>query len=234
VTDSPADPPPPVRGRCLWFREPQPYLPWLDRQEELARARLADRIPDTLILLQHRPVITLGRRGRREHLLADADTLAAHGIDLVQAPRGGDVTLHAPGQWVAYPIVRLRGSGAAHGHLHALEAAAVETARACGVEAFTRPGLTGAWCARGKLAAVGFKLTRGVTSHGLALNVRLDLAAFALIHGCGLVGEPVTSIAAALHPAPPPDFDAVGRRLAAALGRHLGVDWGEPECPPPA
>ena len=216
---------PPTTGRALYCPTPLPYSPVLAWQEELVRARLAGSIPDTLLLLQHTPVITLGRRGRREHLLASDDLLARAGIELSAAPRGGDITWHGPGQLVAYPIVQLSRGAGAHGHLDALQTAAIATARAFGVDARHDPRMSGAWCDGGKLAAIGFKVTRGVASHGLALNVNPDLAAFTLIHGCGLVGQPVTSLAEALGERSCPSMEEVARRMAFELGRTLGVEW---------
>lgn len=216
---------PTARGRALWFPHPLPYPAVLAWQETLVRDRLERRIPDTLLLLEHEPVITLGRRGRREHLLASDETLARAGILLSAAPRGGDITWHGPGQLVAYPIVQLSRGAGAHGHLDALQTAAIATARACGVDARPDPRMSGAWCDGGKLAAIGFKVTRGVASHGLALNVNPDLAAFTLIHGCGLVGQPVTSLAEALGDRPCPPMEHIAHRLALELGRTLGVEW---------
>lgn len=217
-------PPASRAGRALLFADPLPYAPVRDWQEQLVRDRLAGRIPDTLLVLEHQPVVTLGRRGRREHLLTSPEQLAALGVALENAPRGGDVTYHGPGQVVAYPIVDLSGArGAAHGLLHALENAAIRTALAFGVEAFRRDIMSGAWCGRGKLAAIGFKLTRGVSSHGVSLNAGPDLSGFALIHGCGLSGEPVASLSTAGGRCV--DLAEVKGVLAREIGRELGIAW---------
>jgi lipoyl(octanoyl) transferase len=223
-------------GQALLFPDPLPYAPMRDWQELLVRERLAARIPDTLLVLEHLPVVTLGRRGRREHLLTSPDQLAALGVALENAPRGGDVTYHGPGQVVAYPIVDLSGArGAAHGFLHALENAAIRTAIAFGVPAFRREVMSGAWCAQGKLAAIGFKLTRGVSSHGVSLNAGPDLSGFALIHGCGLTGEPVASLSTAS--GRNVDMVEVKRVLAREIGHELGIAWdmrtGDPAEVPP-
>ncbi len=213
------------RSRFVRFDRPVPYTEAVLLQERLVKDRLEDRIPDTLLLLEHRPVITLGRRGRREHLLVDEQALAEAGMDLVVSSRGGDVTWHGPGQWVLYPILKLgpREMGA-HGYLHALEEIAIRTAQAFGVEAFRREGKAGAWCAQGKFAATGFKFVRWVTMHGLGLNVRPDLRAFDLIVGCGLVGEPVASLERVLGASCPGMIEAgeeIRRQAETVLGREL-------------
>ena len=113
---------------AIFFPEPVPYAEGLRIQLALHEARRADRIPDTVLLLQHRPVITLGRRGRTQHLLAREDELKARGIDLFEASRGGDVTYHGPGQVVMYPIMRIGGHGTdSHGYLNNLEEIAIRT-----------------------------------------------------------------------------------------------------------
>lgn len=188
---------------CL-FEKPLPYAEAVSLQEKLVADRVHDRIPDTFLLLQHPPVITLGRRGRREFLLADEQQLHQHGVALEASSRGGDVTFHGPGQWVLYPILKLgRNEMGAHGYLHALEDVALHTAEVYGIEAFRKEGKAGAWCAQGKFAATGFKFTRWVTSHGLSLNVKPDLRYFDFIVGCGLVGEKVTSFEQVLETACP-------------------------------
>lgn len=203
-------------SRFCMFEKPLLFPEAVSLQEEMVSARLTDRIPDTFLLLQHPPVITLGRRGRRNFLLADDAALERAGISLEKAGRGGDVTFHGPGQWVLYPILKLsRNELGAHGYLHALEAVAIQTARAFGIEAYRREGMAGGWCAEGKFAAVGFKFTRWVTSHGLSLNVQTDLSAFDLIVGCGLVGESVTSFARVL------GADCPGMQEAASKIREI-------------
>lgn len=133
-------------ARFCTFHEPLPYPDAVSLQETLVRSRIADEIPDTFLLLQHPPVITLGRRGRRQFILADESRLAGEGILLQPSSRGGDVTYHGPGQWVLYPILKLgKNEMGAHGYLHALESVAIETAKAFGIDAFRREGKAGAW-----------------------------------------------------------------------------------------
>lgn len=211
-------------ARICRFSRPVPYTEAVSLQEQLVRLRVDDRIPDTLLLLEHPPVITLGRRGRREHLLADETRLDEAGVELATSSRGGDVTYHAPGQWVLYPILKLGPNEiGAHGYLKALEDIAIHTARTFGVDADRRAGKAGAWCARGKFAAIGFKFTRWVTWHGMSLNVNLDLNGFSLIHGCGLVGEPVTSLHAVLGDHAP-GMDAVAVELIHQASHALQRD----------
>jgi len=218
---------------ALFFPDPLPYVEGLRLQEALHAARVADRIPDTVLFLQHCPVITLGRRGRSNHLLAREDQLRARGIDLFEASRGGDVTYHGPGQVVMYPIIRLgrEGSGS-HGYLHNLEEVAIGTCAAFGVEAWRREGKNGAWTAAGKIAAIGFKIQRWVTLHGMSFNVEAGLGGFELIVPCGLAGEPVASLRSLLGEATPSIVQVAGAmadRFEAVTGRVLErIPCGDP------
>lgn len=179
----------------VFLSGPVAYADGIRLQEELVAARQADAIPDVVLVLEHRPVITLGRRGRSNFLLADPERLAKLGIDLFTASRGGDVTYHAPGQVVVYPILKLGSAGAdTHGHLWNLEETAIRTAARFGVAAVRRDGMNGAWSSDGKIAAIGFHVKRWVTMHGMSFNVNLDLRGFDLIVGCGLVGQRVSSL----------------------------------------
>ncbi len=180
-------------------------------QRDLARRRAADEIPDTLVLLEHPPVITLGRNAKPENLLAGEAELAARGVELAECDRGGDVTYHGPGQLVGYPIFDLRACARPAflppktGRLElgpvdfvrALEEALIRAARDAGVATRRIPGLTGVWTAAEparKLAAIGIHVARGVTTHGFALNVGDELANFSLIVPCGIGDRGVTSL----------------------------------------
>lgn len=217
---------PPREARVFRFEKPVPY-PLAERlQERLLQARISGRAPDTVLFLQHEPVITFGTRGKEAHLLRPRDQLAAAGVLVVRCGRGGDVTYHGPGQLVMYPVLRLGDREAdAHGYLRNLEEIAIRTAADFGVNAFRRTGLTGAWTDRGKLAAIGVRLRRWVTFHGMSFNVDVDLEGFNLIVPCGLKGEPVTSLRKILGPRCPP-IAAVRGRMAAhfedVCGRRLG------------
>ena len=183
-----------------------PYRLALDRQQALVRARQAGRTPDQLVLLEHPPVITVGvsGRGRSGHVLAPAGRLGEHGIEVIDVPRGGDVTYHGPGQLVGYPILSLKPDRCdVHRYVRDLEEVLIRTAAHFGVEAERIDGLTGVWVGREKLAAIGVRLSRWVTSHGFALNVATNLDHFRFIVPCGLAGYGVTSLARLLGTAPP-------------------------------
>ncbi len=181
------------------FPSPVPYTDAMRLQEALVAARLAKKIPDVVLMLEHPPVITLGIRAKPEHLLLTPESLARRGITLVESPRGGDITYHAPGQLILYPILQLTGTEAdAHAYVQMLEEIALRTAARFGVTAYRRAGKTGAWTDPGKLAAIGVRFKRWVSSHGMSFNVNLDLGGFDTIVPCGLRGEPVTSLQAIL------------------------------------
>lgn len=220
---------------ALSFAAPVRYAAGVRIQEALVAARQADAIPDTVLFLEHAPVITLGRRGRDQHLLASREALRQRGIDLVQSSRGGDVTYHGPGQLVMYPILKLGTAEAdSHGYLENLEEIAIRTAGAFGVEAFRRAGMNGAWTSAGKLAAIGFHLKRWVTMHGMSFNVDLDLAGFNLIVGCGLVGERVTSLrelSGAKCPSLAQVRETMARHFTDVCGRPLDLYSSEREMP---
>lgn len=224
-----------MRAIGLIFPEPVRYAEGVRIQEILVRARQADDIPDTVLFLEHAPVITLGRRGRRNFLLARPEDLAARGVDLEHASRGGDVTYHGPGQLVMYPILKLGTAEAdSHGYLQNLEEIAIRTAAEFGVRAYRRPGMNGAWTDAGKLAAIGFHLKRWVTMHGMSFNVDLDLKGFSLIIGCGLVGEKITSLRELLGTACPA-MDRIrsvmAGHFASICGRRLDLFTVGQNCP---
>ena len=174
-----------------------PYGEALEFQRTLVEARKADRIPDQLLLLQHPPVITLGAKVRndRSHVLATDEALDEAGVSLFEAGRGGDVTYHGPGQLVGYPILDLRPDRCdVHRYVRDLEEVMIAIAAGFGVRAERVPGLTGAWVGRNKLAAIGVRISRWITSHGFALNVSTDLAHFGLIVPCGIADRGVTSL----------------------------------------
>jgi len=157
--------------------------------------RQAGRIPDQLLLLEHDPVFTLGRNARPENVLLDEASLRARGFDLHEIGRGGDVTYHGPGQVVGYPIIQLPPERRdVHRYVRDLEEVMIRTCADFGVEASRVAGLTGAWVGSEKVGAIGVRIARWVTSHGFALNVSSDLAAFDLIVPCGIRGRGVTSL----------------------------------------
>ncbi len=218
-------------GRALFFAEPVPYRTAVELQKRLHEARLQDRIGDTVLFLQHPPVVTIGTRGREDSLLLPRAAYAERGIELVRAGRGGDVTYHGPGQWVMYPVIKLGGRPQdSRGYLANLEQIAIDTAGAFGVEAFRVPGKNGAWTAAGKLAAIGFRVRRWVTMHGMSLNVSVDLEGFRTIIPCGLT-DPVVSLQALLGEAAPSLSavrDVLRERFEQQCGRALAVEHVPP------
>lgn len=202
------------------------YAEALELQDALVRSRRAAEIPDTLLLLEHPAVVTLGRGSRDENLLVGAGELARRGIELHECGRGGDVTYHGPGQLVGYPIVALEEDRRdAHRYLRDLEDALIRAVAELGIAARRCPGLTGVWVGEEKLAAIGVRVNSGwITSHGFALNVTTDLAGFDSIVPCGIRGKGVTSLLKLLG-SPPEMRDVaarVARQIAGVLERRLG------------
>ena len=185
-----------------------PYAAALALQADLVAARKAGTIVDTLVLLQHPPVITLGVKVRqsRQHVLASDEDLRTQGIALFEAGRGGDVTYHGPGQLVGYPILDLKPNRMdAHKYVRDLEEVLIGVCADFGLSATRKAGLTGVWVAEEKVAAIGVRLSRWVTSHGFALNVTTDLDHFGLIVPCGISDRGVTSLERLVGVAPPMD-----------------------------
>jgi lipoyl(octanoyl) transferase len=174
-----------------------PYADALALQRSLVEDRRAGRIGDTLLLLEHPHVLTLGVRGDggRGHILASDEALASRGIEVHETGRGGDITYHGPGQIVGYPIVDLNPDRRdVHRYVRDLETVLIRTAGDYGVDAGPIEGLTGVWVGDEKLAAIGVRIARWITSHGFALNVSTDLDHFNLIVPCGISDRGVTSL----------------------------------------
>jgi len=169
----------------------------LGLQERVQAARVAGEIPDTLLLVEHPPVVTLGRGARDDgHLRVPREVFAARGFELHEVGRGGDVTYHGPGQVVAYPILDLKPDRQdVRRYVWTLEEAMIRVAAGYGVRAGRVEGLNGTWVGDNKLGAVGVRISRWVTMHGLAFNVTTDLSHFDLIVPCGIQGKGVTSLA---------------------------------------
>lgn len=226
------------------------YGEGLRLQQKLVELRKAGEIGDVLLLLEHSPVITLGRNAKAAHVLASAEVLAGRGVEVFECDRGGDVTFHGPGQLVGYPIFDLRGfslqpSAISHQEEHLeltseslpswrktlgavdyvrrLEEVLIRTCGDFDIPARRVAGLTGAWTKAeptAKIAAIGVHISRSVTSHGFALNVNTDLSYFNLIVPCGITAKPVTSMQT-----------EVGRELdmnevAQSVSRNLGSVFG--------
>jgi lipoyl(octanoyl) transferase len=188
-----------VTGAYLYELGVTPYRESLAIMQELAAARSQQAIPDTVMLLEHEPVITLGSRAvRAEELPLAAQEYADRGIDVVDVGRGGRSTYHGPGQLVCYPILDLTARGRdLRRHVHELEQTVIATLADLGVEGRTLDGAhaSGVWVDDRKIASIGVRCARWVTSHGLALNVDLDLGVYELFDACGLGGAPFTSVA---------------------------------------
>jgi lipoyl(octanoyl) transferase len=174
-----------------------PYAEALALQRSLVDERRAGAIGDTLLLVEHPHVITLGVRGDggRAHLRATPEVLASRGIELHETGRGGDITYHGPGQLVGYPILDLRPDRCdVHHYVRDLEEVLIRTVSDYGIEAGRIAGLTGVWVGDEKLAAIGVRIARWITSHGFALNVGTNLDYFELIVPCGIADRGVTSL----------------------------------------
>jgi lipoyl(octanoyl) transferase len=244
----------PTSGRAGAARSGAIEATWLGRvpyrdawalQKQLAARRADGTIGDRLVLLEHPAVLTLGRHADDRHVLADAVELHRRGIEVIRVERGGEVTYHGPGQLVAYPILQLAERGLLLRPLvRALEGAMVATCEAFGVAAGRRDGHPGCWCDPDgpiprKIGALGIRVERGVSYHGIALNVAPDLADFDLIDPCGMPGLVSTSIAAELRRAGAAEAAATdrgavrhaaevfARELAICLGGEL--TWEQPD-----
>ena len=186
---------------CAWaYLGRIDYGAALALQRELLEARAAGAVPDTLLLVEHPPVLTLGRRGSRSDILVDEATLVAGGIAVHETNRGGLVTYHGPGQLVGYPIADLRAltGGDVVRYVTGLEETVIRVLAGLGIRAGRDPQHHGVWVDSAKIAAVGVAISRGVTMHGFALNLQPDLEHFALIRPCGITDREVTSAAATL------------------------------------
>lgn len=206
----------------LWRPGLVDYDPALAWQRARGEALSAGDEGESLALLEHPPVFTLGARGNREHLHTTPDALAARGAVVVPTDRGGDITFHGPGQLVAYPILDVRGrSLGAATYVRRLEAVIIDTLAAFGITAGRVEGRPGVWVEDAKIAAIGVRITRGISRHGLALNVSTDLSWFGQIVPCGIPDAEVTSMDRLLGGAPP--MREVQDMMVAAFERAFGV-----------
>jgi lipoate-protein ligase B len=224
IADSRVDPPALARLHVVHLGL-VPYARALELQRAVARARISGAIAhDVLLLLEHPPVITLGRSSKAQHLVATPAMLANRGVELFEAERGGDVTFHGPGQLVGYPIVNLRGHKQdLHWYLRQVEAVLMRALDGIGVPAERSEGRTGVWTDGRKIASIGVHARDWVTWHGFALNVSNDLSYFDLIVPCGLSGVTMTSVRRELGAAAP-TFSAVADAVVEAFGSTFAVD----------
>ncbi len=184
--------------RELWVERlgTVPYAQALDFQRRAAKARITGALPqDALLLVEHPPVVTLGRSSKEKHLLASPELLAAGGVELFEVERGGDVTFHGPGQLVGYPIIDLkRHKKDLHWYLRQVEEALIIALGDLGIAAGREAGLTGVWTSGRKIASIGVHARDWVTWHGFALNVTTDLKYFDLMVPCGIAAVTMTSV----------------------------------------
>jgi len=166
-----------------------------DLQRKLVYKRISDDIPDSLILVEHFPVITLGRQAKKEEVLVSKSYLSERRISLFQIERGGKATFHGPGQLVAYPIINLAlNEKDLHKYLRNLEETVIRLLKKVGVKGERKERYTGVWVKDKKIASIGIAIKKWVTYHGLALNVNVDLSYFSLIFPCGMDNKKVTSL----------------------------------------
>ena len=216
------------------------YLPAWDEQKRVHARVAAGEAPPTLLLVEHGPVVTFGKKGGREHLRVPEDELRARGFELYDVERGGDVTYHGPGQLVGYPVFPV--GRRVQEYLRNLEAAMVRVLAEYGISAVGSPGYAGVWAGNDKVVAIGVAIKRDVSFHGFAMNVTTDLSHFDTIVPCGLEGKGVASIASLTGRQVP--LDEVKPRVVEALrtvfpeqeepreaSKGLGGDVGERATP---
>lgn len=198
-----------------------PYAEALELQETLVEERRRGAAPDTLLLVEHPHVITLGTASQPEHVLLDEEERRVRSIELFETGRGGDVTYHGPGQIVGYPILRMHDHvGGASDYMHALEEVLIRALGDLGIAAYRRSQYVGVWTDQGKIAALGTRIQRGITYHGFALNIDPIMAHFQLIVPCGLP-EPVVSARGLL--GRPVDMDQARARVRHHFGQVFGA-----------
>lgn len=205
------------------------YAQGLEIQAQLVADRQAGAIPDTLLLLEHDPVFTLGRNAKQENMLFPAEALRARGFDVFESGRGGDVTYHGPGQVVGYPILDLSPDRRdVHRYVRDLEQVMIHTCADYGLAADGIPGFTGCWLGQEKIGAIGVRIARWVTSHGFAFNVTTDLSPFGLIVPCGIRDRGLTSLERRLgRPVPLDDvMDRLTAHFAAVFERAVETASG--------
>jgi len=214
-----------MRGQLISYPDPVPYAEALTQQYALAEQRGRGEISDTLLLLEHPPTITLGRRTQRTDLMVSETALKALGLTVERVDRGGEITYHGPGQLVGYPILDLQQHGSdLHKYLRDLEEVLIQTVTAFGLLGERVPGRTGVWVNDRKIAAIGIKVSRWVSLHGFALNVSPNLVPFReYFVPCGIADKDVTSLAEMLGNMAPAraEVEAV---LTARFAEVFGVD----------
>lgn len=205
------------------------YEECLSLQRRLHDARQSGEIEDTLLLLEHTPVITLGASGGEENLLANPEAIERAGIEVIRTDRGGNITYHGPGQLVGYPIFDLRSHGKdVHLFLRNVEQAIIDCLADFGITGHAVPGFTGAWVGEEKICSIGVAVRRWTTYHGFALNVNPCFEHWSFIHPCGLVGRQVTSIEKLT--GADPGMPAVKSSIVDKFARIFGLEPVENAC----
>ena len=211
--------PPSNTCRATWLGTVD-YLEARELQLTLLEKVHAGAEPNTMLLLEHPHVYTKGRLSKQTDVLLPEEKLAAKGIPVYETDRGGQVTYHGPGQLVVYPIINLREWGGPVKYVRALEQVVIATLAEMGITANCESGNTGVWTDQGKIAAIGVKISRGISFHGLALNVNTDLSLYQNIIPCGIADRSVTSMAAIL--GEPVDLELIRYGMVYQFGRELG------------
>ncbi|MDF2874369.1 MAG: lipB [Sporomusa sp.] len=200
-----------------------PYTEAWQLQQEIAAARRSGSGKDTLLLVEHLPVYTLGRSGSKSNIKVSDEVLLTAGLEVIEVDRGGDVTYHGPGQLVGYPILDLRGyQQDLHRYAEMLEEVIIRTLDQYGIKGFRENGLTGVWTASGKIAAIGIGARGWVTMHGFALNVHPDMDYFGLINPCGITNRPVVSMQAL---GVDVTLDKVSKKMVEQFADIFGVEF---------
>jgi lipoyl(octanoyl) transferase len=223
---APAQPP---RAGILIRCEPLPYERAWNLQRACRTERAADRCEDLLLLLEHPPVFTVGRTTQDQHWPGESRLTQESGIPVIRTERGGSITYHGPGQLIGYPVLRLYDFCAGpKAYVHRLEDVIISTLAEWGIAGHRRERLPGVWVGGNvpsKIASIGVRISQGVTTHGFALNVCLDLAPFSYIVPCGIADCRVTSMTALLGEAP--EMSAVQERLAHNFAQRFHLEWTE-------
>lgn len=214
-----------ARGFCVDLG-PVDYGEIFLLQEKLNKARSQGKINDLVLLLEHQPCFTIGRKGGFEHILVNDRVLEKEGIRLYETDRGGDITYHGPGQLICYPIIDLGGYGRdVHDYARRLEKVLIKTLESYGIRAGRKAEYPGVWVGQSKIAAMGIGVRRWITMHGVSLNVCPDMNHFSLIVPCGLTGFGVTSMTEQL--GEPVDIAEVRQQLRLQFSREFDLELAD-------
>jgi len=211
-----------IRQLCNVYRLGQlEYGKAWNLQKALVKQISEGKRQSALLLLEHNHVYTIGRTGSMADINTSEESLLNLGLSIYETDRGGQVTYHGPGQLIAYPIINIRALGGPHKYIRALEASIIKTLSDHNISGLTKDGQTGVWVADEKIAAIGVKISRGISFHGVSLNINPNLGYFKHIIPCGLAGKHITSMESTL--AKPMNVDAVSYSLQYYLGKELDL-----------